>query len=215
MKKIIDSLKQIILFELVIFLTACSISPRLLSESPDANKINKINYKIRAGDVVELKFENYPDFNQTIIVDTNGKASLKVLGEMNISGLSAQDLETILYEKYGLWLIDPKIELMVRKSANFPIYIGGEVRHPGIVKFKSGITVAQGIILAGGLKDQALAYEVLIFRNKATDGLKTYKIKIEKNVTGRESSRNFKLEPYDVVYVMKTSGLKPDKGRLI
>ncbi|MFQ6114459.1 MAG: polysaccharide biosynthesis/export family protein [bacterium] len=199
-----------IYFEVVMaFLTACSISPQLLSESTEPNKL------IRAGDLIELKFENYPDFNQSIIVDTDGTASLKVLGEINISGLSSKALKALLNEKYSYWLVDPKIELIVRESTNFTVYIGGEVSHPGIVKFKGAMTVGQGILLAGGLKDKTMDYKVFIFRNQGIEGVKVYKFDIKKNVTGRHSNRNFKLAPYDVVYVMRTSDIKPNKGQLI
>lgn len=213
MKKLILIVRQVIYFEVaVFFLTACSISPKLLSE---AARPNASNYRIRAGDIVELKFHNYPDLNQTIIVHNDGTASLKVLGEMNLSGISLKALQAFLNEKYGLWLIDPQIELIVRESTHFTVYIGGEVTHPGIVRFKGNITVAQGIILAGGLKDKTMDYEVLILRNRGPEGVKLYKISIRKNVTGKGSHRNFRLAPYDVIYVMRTSDIKSHKGQLI
>ncbi|MFQ5824216.1 MAG: polysaccharide biosynthesis/export family protein [bacterium] len=213
MKKLILIVRQVIYFEVaVFFLTACTISPRLL---PVAGESNESTYKIRVGDVIELKFENYPDFNQTIIVNTDGTASLKALGAMNFSGLSPKALEELLYEKYSYMLVEPKIEVKVHETKNFAIYIGGEVKQPGVMKFKGNITLVQGILLAGGLKDKTMEYEVLIFRNKGIDGVKMYKINIKKNITGRGSNRNFKLNPYDVVYVMKASNINLKKGQLI
>ncbi len=197
---------------LMIFMVACSISPTLHSE---AAALKESDYKIKPGDIIELKIENYPEFDQIIIVDSDGTASLKALGDMEISGLSPKGLKAILYEKYSYWLADPNIEISVRESKNFTVYIGGEVVDPGIVKFKGEITVAQCIILAGGLKDRSEEYEVLIFRNKGVEGVKLFKIDIKKNATGASSNRNFKLAPYDVVYVMKMSDVKANKGWLI
>lgn len=182
------------------------------------NKTHRINpekYKIKAGDVIEVKFGEYTEFNQMIIVYPNGKVSLRALGEVKIAGLTPEAFESLLNKNYGSILINPKIKVNIRNATNFKVYIGGEVQHPGMISFKGKLTVAQSILMAGGLKDKTMDLDVLIFRNQGWEGVKKYKIKLRKKTVKTQMNRNFELAPYDVVYVMKSKDLRFKKGRLI
>jgi protein involved in polysaccharide export with SLBB domain len=183
--------------------------------STKSHRLNPERYKIRAGDVIEVKFGEYTDFNQMIIVYPNGKAPLRALGEVKIAGLTPEAFESLLKKAYGSILIKPDIKVNISKATNFKVYIGGEVQRPGMISFKGKLTVAQSILMAGGLKNKTMDFDVLIFRNQGWEGVKKYKIKLREKTSKNEANRNFELAPYDVVYVLKAAKVKFKKGRLI
>ncbi|NIR49370.1 hypothetical protein GWO43_12865 [candidate division KSB1 bacterium] len=90
--------------------------------------------------------------------------------------------------------------------------MGGEIQKPGIIKFKGDLTLVQGILLAGGLKDRSTEYEAVIFRDRGDEGVKMFRIRIRKNDT---ENRDFKLAPNDVVFVLKPLSDKEKEGKLI
>ncbi|RMF68596.1 MAG: polysaccharide export protein [Calditrichaeota bacterium] len=165
-------------------------------------------YRIRPGDILEVRFEYYPDFNQTLIVQPDGQVSLYAVGDLDIADLSVVEVRKTLTEKYSEILAMPKIEVKVLESQRFTVYVGGEIKHPGVVKFKSSLTVAQSIVLAGGLRDLAAEYRVLIFRNRGPKGVKTYELKLKPQVSGSNLYRKFRLAPYDVLFVLRASDEK-------
>lgn len=213
MKKLMRILlRHVIIGMAMIYFVACSSSSNLWIKSA---KPNTRKYKLRPGDVIEIKFGYYPDFNQTIMIAPNGTANLRALGEIKISGLTLEALESLLNEKYGNWLVEPNLKVIIRESSKYTVYIGGEVLKPGLLSFKGNLTVVQAILMAGGLKDKITDLEVLIFRNQGTEGVKMYKIKLKEKALGKQANRNFKLAPYDVIFVLKTSVGKSKPGRLI
>ena len=85
-----------------------------------------------------------------------------------------------------------------------------------MVKFKKDLTIVQGILLAGGLKDKSNgSYEIFIFRNRGKEGTKMYKFEIGKKIGATQAKRNFKLAPYDVVFIMESGTSKKKNRKLI
>ena len=171
--------------------------------------------KLRAGDVIELKFVHHPDFDQTVVVPPDGKVSLHALGDLKIINLTPQILKRLLSEKYASLLPTPQIDVDVLKASSFQIYVGGELQRPGIVKFKGNLSVIQGIQLAGGIKDGSTDYEVIVFRKRNEGGMKIHKFKIKKDGTIDKAMNGFTLAPYDVVFVVRSLLGRKDNGKLI
>ncbi|MFQ5750956.1 MAG: polysaccharide biosynthesis/export family protein [bacterium] len=193
-------------------LSACSSTFNGTSKI-DSKEIN--GYKLRPGDVIEVKFDYYPDFNQTVIVHPDGTVSLRALGELKVIDLTPEILKNLLNEKYSDLLAEPKIEIEVLESSNFKVYIGGDLKHPGIVKFRGNLSIVQGILLAGGLEDGSTDYKIIIFRNRGAGGMKTYKFELNKHGERDKALKDFRLAPYDIVFVLKSSEIIKDKGNLI
>lgn len=188
-----------LLFAITCLLSACSTTQVM------RNHDSASSYKIRPGDIIEVKFEYYPDFDQTLIVQPDGAVSLNAVGKIDVIDLTSQEMQGVLYDKFGQMLAMPNLQVNIHESVNFTVYVGGDIKSPGIVKFKSKLTLVQGILLAGGLKATSTDYEVFVFRSRGEQGMKTFKFDLNRNDSGKKSKRNFQLAPYDVVFVMKST----------
>ncbi|MFQ5707699.1 MAG: polysaccharide biosynthesis/export family protein [bacterium] len=175
-----------------------------------------MRYKIKAGDMVVVQFGRYPELNQTLHVPSNGRVSLKGVGEFKVAELTAKAFEAVLKEKYGAWLSRPRIRVQVVPAARFSIYVGGEVLRPGRLPYAGKLTVARAILLAGGVKNNNSGkYEVTIFRNQGPEGIKMFKLKLQHVASKWGKNKNFELNPYDVIFVKKIFKKKSINGRLI
>ncbi len=182
---------------------------------PRMDSIETNEYKLRPGDVLEIKFEYHPEFNQTVLIHDNGTASLRGLGEINVIDTTTEILEILLNEEYSNLLAETKIAIEVKEASKFKIYFSGDVKHPGILNFRGNLSVAQGIILAGGLTDKATDYEVTIFRSSIGTKMKMFNFYLKKHSKIDRAISDFKLAPYDVVVVLKSSAKKNKNSRHI
>jgi len=196
-----------LLMAMLFLLVSCSGSGTLRTSDTSS-------YRIRAGDIVEVKFEYYPDFDQTVIIPPDGLVPFNAVGKIDVIDLSRSELKEILSDKYGQLLAIPKVEVNVHEAKNFTVYVGGDINKPGIVKFRSNLTLLQGILLAGGLKTTSVKYEIFIFRSRGGSGMKTYKFDLSRDVN-KNPPRNFQLAPYDVVFVLKASANEDNKNEKI
>ena len=59
------------------------------------------------------------------------------------------------------------------------------------------------------------SYEIFVFRNRGEEGVKMYKFEIGKTIGAKQLKRNFKLAPYDVVFIMESKTSKKKNRKLI
>jgi protein involved in polysaccharide export with SLBB domain len=159
-------------------------------------------YKIRPGDIIEIRFEHYPDFNQTLIVGSQGSLPLRMIGTVRVLDLTLDIFKEIIVEKYSQLLAEPTLSVSVAQSASYTVAISGDIKNPGVLRIRGGLTISEGIVMAGGVLDPSLDYEVLVLRTRS-DGVKMHKIDLKKN-QGGFPTRDFRLAPSDVVYVKKS-----------
>ena len=171
------------------------------------NTLAESERKVRYGDVVEITFPRYPEFNQSAMVMPDGTVRLLGLGSIKVRNLSQSVLEALVAEQYRRILSEPAVSVNVLEASNFSIFMAGDLKKPGIIKFREDMTIVQGILLAGGLIDKSVDHEVVIFRDDGKGGVKIVRFEIRRlDKSDDRKHRLFKLAPYDVVFVMKASG---------
>ncbi|MFI3321242.1 MAG: SLBB domain-containing protein [Rikenellaceae bacterium] len=97
-------------------------------------------------------------------------------------------------------------------SVDDSLYV--ERSHNNIIPFKQGMTIADAILLAGGMKESASESVVVVSRRiknttstSATSEIaKEYIFPISKDLAIEGEGNQFVLEPFDVVYIRKSPG---------
>jgi len=118
-------------------------------------------YRIQPGDLLRVKFLFHPELDIRVPVRPDGKISLQVAGQIQAAGLTSEELEELIKEKSSERLRDPEISVLVAEVAESKVYVGGEVRAPGFVVFREGMTPLQAIFDRGGFTDTARSDSVL------------------------------------------------------
>jgi len=126
---------------------------------------SKMPYFMQVGDVMDIKFFYNPELNENVVIRPDGKMSLQLIGDVQAAGRTPEQLRKTLEHDYANVLRQPEVAVIVRKFTQPRIYVGGEVRAPGALKFNGHLTVLQSIVEAGGFKPEAELQNVVVLRN--------------------------------------------------
>jgi protein involved in polysaccharide export with SLBB domain len=126
------------------------------------------NYRLGAGDKIRVVVLQDSEFSGDYEVNATGAISVRVLGPIQVVGMTLLELEDMLRERYrqGGYLVTPR--LSVELVASRPFYIVGEVSRPGQFPYVYCLHVIQAIAIAGGFTRRASKSSVTIKRFYAT-----------------------------------------------
>lgn len=127
-------------------------------------------YRISAGDTLEVTALSIPGFKQEATVGIDGTVMVPLLGDVPAAGLTVAELRKALQKalpakavrqrnsdgRESIAVIEPD-EIGVRIAKYQPVYLSGDVTKQGEHPFHPGMTVRQAVALAGG-------YNLLRFR---------------------------------------------------
>jgi polysaccharide export outer membrane protein len=127
-------------------------------------------YRLLPGDAVEISVAGLPELRQRAQISVDGAASLPLVGEVNLAGLTLEEARAkiqVLLPKGGLTrrtddgreypvIVSPG-EITIVVAEYRPVYLNGDISKPGAQPFRPGMTVRQAVALAGG-------YDVARFR---------------------------------------------------
>ena len=121
-------------------------------------------YRLTKSDVVDASFTFSPDYNQLLTVQPDGFVMLKGGGSVFAEGLTLPELDQAMTDRYSGFLHHPEITLTL-KDFDKPYFLAsGEVVKPGKYELRGDTTVNEAIAMAGGLTQQALHSQVVVFR---------------------------------------------------
>jgi protein involved in polysaccharide export with SLBB domain len=157
------------------------------------------------GDVIDVKFFYNPELNESQTVRPDGKIVLQLVDEVSVYGKTPAELRNELIRLYISKLKRAEIAVLVRSFYERRVYVGGEVKTPGLIPMPGRLTVLEAIMQSGGFEPKtAQVSNVVIIRHK--NG-KRYggTLNFAKILNGNgEDAKPFYLEPNDIVYVPRT-----------
>jgi polysaccharide export outer membrane protein len=154
---------------------------------------------LREGDIVKISFPGSPNLNNTQQIRRDGKISLQLVGEVQASGLTPEDLQDSLIKLYSSQIASKEITVSL-ESSSFPIFVTGAVVHPGKILSDHPITALEAVMESGGF-DYATANlkAVKIIRNE-NGVMKNYIVNLKRVLDGKDE-KPFYLKPSDIIYV--------------
>jgi polysaccharide export outer membrane protein len=198
--------KRIILKYLIallgILLTGCAgKTPLLPAESTiPVNKVGTLEeYYLQPGDNLEILFYNTPELNREVTIRPDGKLSLPPLDEFLAAGLTPDQLDKTLTQKYKDELKQPVINVILKGFAGQRIYVGGEVNSPMILYLAGKTNAFQAIFNAGGLTDDAKLSTVMIVSKSEKNQPIAKIVDLKKALTGELPESEYLLKPFDMV----------------
>ena len=147
-------------------------------------------------------------------VSSAGTIEMPLIGSVTASGLTKEQLQTVLAQKLNPYVKDPSV--LVR-FLQFNINVLGEVKAPGIQSFKTDrVTVIDAISAAGDLTDYGKRENIMVIREEA--GIrKFYTLDLRSGALFH--SPGYQLQQNDIVYVsandnkLKTLNVDPEAQR--
>ena len=126
-------------------------------------------YGLAAGDRVKTFVLGEPDLSVEVDVSDEGKIWFPLLGELQVAGLTAKQVEDLITEQLrGDYLVDPRVSVEI--SGYRKIFVDGAIRNPGAYQYVPGLTVRQAIALAGGFTDLASRSKIFVISETDSTG---------------------------------------------
>ncbi|MBX3027533.1 glycosyltransferase [bacterium] len=123
-------------------------------------------YRLEPGDVLRVKFIYQPEMDVKLEIDPDGNISIPGVGEVQARGKTAQELATDIETLSSTNLRDPEVTVIVAQLGPRKVFVTGEVRLPGPVLYRVGMTPMQAIIDRGGFTEVARIDSVLHVSSK-------------------------------------------------
>ena len=166
------------------------------------------DYPIGPKDLLEIRVFEIPELNLERRVNNNGTIDLPLLGEVNVSGLTAAQgrdrLEQLLKAKY---VNRASVSVVIKEFGNKPVTVIGAVQRPGTLNISGRWTLLQAISAVGGLTDAA-SRKIYVLR-RAENGLSdTLEIDAEELFHNASPIWNIPILPADVVNVQARTNIR-------
>lgn len=155
-------------------------SPRVETPTPTAAPTAAPEYRIGAGDVLDITVFDNTDLSRSAAVKTNGTVALPLLGEVGVSGLTVAEAQAKLTSLLGKdYLVNPQVEVKVKEYQSQFVTVLGEVNTPGRKPLRGQTRLVDILVESGGFRSQASG-EIVITRVDGTfaDGGKTLSLKL-------------------------------------
>jgi len=162
------------------------------------------SYRLGLGDVLEIKFFNNREFNETVPVRPDGRISIEKAGEIAVEGRTPSYVDSVITAVYAGFVRNPEVTVIVRAFGSSQVYVLGEVNSPGRFPLQPKLTVLQAVACAGGPKDTAQLNSVLLIR-RGNRG-EPIATRVDLSTTGDRAIGNsdFAMRPLDLIYVPRT-----------
>ena len=134
---------------------------RVVDKSTDASSTG---FTLGPGDLLRISVPQIPQLtNRTFRVSEQSTISLPLLGEINVSGMTQQDLLNDLSNRTRKYVYHPQVEVFLLHSENREVAVLGAVKKPGRFMLTShSDTIMTMISRAGGLTTDAAARILLV-----------------------------------------------------
>jgi len=162
-------------------------------------------YRIRAGDDLDIKFFYTKELNESLKVRPDGYITLQLVDDVKAAGLTPKELDDVLTRRYAEHLKSPVLSVLVRSFSGFRAYVGGEVGVPQLVPLDGGVTPLQAIFRAGGVRPTGYMQSVVLIRKGADGRPVPYQLDLSDDAVSK-GARDLRvaLQPSDVLYVPRS-----------
>ena len=162
-------------------------------------------YRLYPGDVLDVAAPSAPELARTVVVQQDGRITLPLIAPVMAADRSVPELEHALSQAYAVQLLRPQIDVSVKSSTPLKVFVGGEVKNPGVYDMPGDINALQGVIMAGGFLPTSRPQQVVIIR-RGPDGRPMKRVvNLQAAIHHPGAADAVPLRRFDVVYVPKST----------
>jgi polysaccharide export outer membrane protein len=158
-------------------------------------------YIIGPSDVLAINVWKDTELSRNVPVRPDGKISLPLIGELQVSGLTALKVQGLVTERLKEYISNPEVTVIVQEVKSRTYVILGKVAKPGSYELGKPTTVLEAIAVAGGFLEFAKAGKIYIIRPTASGASETLHFDYHKVIKGRNPQQNVELKSGDTIIV--------------
>ena len=158
------------------------------------------DYVIGSGDILAVVFWRQPDMSAEVVVRPDGRISIPLLNEVEVKGLTPEQLRLKLTAEAEKFVQDPNVTVVIKQIHSRIVYITGQVARPGPYSLTTSMTVLQLLSTAGGLLEYADEKNITIMRN-VNGKTVNYTFNYKDILNRKNLKQNIELKPDDTIIV--------------
>jgi len=154
-------------------------------------------YLIGDEDVLDISVWGNPELKIQVPVRPDGMISFPLVGDVKATGVSPQELKTILERDLSKYVKDPTVSVIVTSINSFKVYVIGEglTAASGVLTLKRNTSLLQLIAQLGSLKNADLDNSFILRSDQRLTN------DFSRLVRKGDISQDIQLMPNDVIFV--------------
>jgi len=161
-------------------------------------------YRLQPGDRLEIYSQFHDQLSGEATVGPDGQLAVPSLGQVQAVGLTSDEIAAEITRRASLTYREPQITVAVKEFTTYRAYIGGEVKKPGYVVLKPGMTTLRGVLERGGFAYSARMDSVLHIAWNAQGGYSAKRLDLRRVLETGDTTQDLALGPNDIIYVPAT-----------
>ncbi|MEA1932966.1 MAG: polysaccharide biosynthesis/export family protein [Thermodesulfobacteriota bacterium] len=166
-----------------------------------AGSPNGEQYRIGAGDVLDISVWKDDAQTKILVVLPDGAISLPLIGRVMAEGKTTARLKEEITQKVSRFVPDPVVTVIVQQANSMFIFVVGRVNHPGRFVINTNVNVLQALTMAGGLSPFAKRKKIRIIREEKHGETRIFTFNYDDVSEGKNLAQNIKLCRGDMVVV--------------
>ncbi|OYU70069.1 MAG: polysaccharide export protein [Alphaproteobacteria bacterium PA2] len=159
-------------------------------------------YRFYPGDELDVSIPTAPELSKAVIVQPDGRITLPLIGSHMAADRTLDELHDALVRSYSVQLLRPQVDI-TPKAAPLKVFVGGEVKNPGVFDLVGDGDALRAVIQAGDFLNSSDRRKVIILR-RGPDGRGMIRtVNLQKGLTSG-AAELIPLRRFDIVYVPKS-----------
>lgn len=203
----------VICLSATVFMAGCASSAPSSSEKiQQALALDSVNsvdqYVLGATDVVRVSVWRNEDLSISVPVRPDGRISVPLIGDVEATGETPESLANEIESRLSSFIREPQVSVIVTTMGSHEyidrVRVTGAVRGPLSVPHRTGMTVLDMFLSAGGANEFAAANEAMLYR-PLKDEVVAIPIRLNDILTKGEIATNYPMRPGDILAVPERS----------
>ena len=179
-------------------------APDIAPPLPLSN-FDPLKYTLGPEDTIEITVMRHPEFSGTFNINQEGKLQYTFVGDMEVNGLTKQQLEEKIKNIISNYVISPEVSVTITEYNSKVFYVLGEVGAPGKYNMRSEtIPVREAVFMAGLPTLSAAMRKCRIITPSKSGNAKVRPVNLYSVLYAGNLKRNINMRPGDVLYIPST-----------
>jgi polysaccharide export outer membrane protein len=165
-------------------------------------------YMIGVDDKLQITVWRNPDLSTDVPVRPDGRVSVPLIGDVQASGMTPEEVAEIIRQKLGKYIRDPQVTVVLTEVVSHQylsrVRVTGAVRNQISIAYRQGMTVLDAILDSGGVNEFADAGFTTLYREMNGE-VKSIPVYLDQILTNGALDTNYMLRPGDVLTVPERS----------
>ncbi len=158
-------------------------------------------YRIRPGDEMEILVWEQPSFNTLTVVSSSGTIAIPLIGELQVTGLTKEELSRDLKRKLSEYIRgDINLTISIRNIDNMMVSVLGMISKPDNYPVVDQVSIFRVLATAGGPTENANLNKVKLYRREGPENYLTLNL-VDYLESGQMNSPIIVVRPGDIIFV--------------